>query len=364
MKITFPHFGNTYIPTKILFDALGIEYIIPPINNKETLEIGTLHSPEEICLPFKMLIGNYIQSINKGADTVVLVGSSGPCRFGEYSEMQMHILKDLGYNLDFIVLDTPKELGKELFSRIMKISKCSPRTTKEKYKALYTAYKAVKLIDEIEAKALYLNGYEVNKGDCKRILNECKKNVVKTNDPKEAINILNKYKDKINNVAIDKNKKPVKVAIIGEIYTVIEPSANVYIQDKLMDYGVSVKRELTMSWWLKDLFLKPFKLNSLNIRKASKEYLPYYIGGHAKECIGEAILAKNNNFDGAIQVFPMGCMPEIVSKTILQSVSKDKDFPVMTLIIEEMTGEVGYITRIEAFLDLLERRREYVLLGS
>ena len=28
----------------------------------------------------------------------------------------------------------------------------------------------------------------------------------------------------------------------------------------------------------------------------------------------------------------------------------------MTLVVDELTGEAGYVTRIEAFIDLLERR--------
>jgi len=51
-------------------------------------------------------------------------------------------------------------------------------------------------------------------------------------------------------------------------------------------------------------------------------------------------------------------MHEIVSKSILPTISKDLDFPVMSLVVDDMTGEAGYITRIEAFIDLLERRRE------
>jgi predicted nucleotide-binding protein (sugar kinase/HSP70/actin superfamily) len=128
-----------------------------------------------------------------------------------------------------------------------------------------------------------------------------------------------------------------------------------------MDYGISTKRMLTPSWWLKNLVLSPMNMNQLDIKKKSKEYLPMMIGGHARECIGEAVLAYEEGFDGAIQIFPMGCMPEIVSKAILPKISKDKDFPIMTLVVDEMTGEAGYVTRIEAFVDLLERRKDNVL---
>lgn len=365
MKITFPHLGNTYFAAKALFDGLGVDYIIPPLSNRDALEIGSLHSPEEICLPFKIMIGNYIQSIEQGADTILIVGSCGPCRFGEYCELQMNLLKKLGHNLEFIVLDSPKDIGiRELFNRIGKITTNSSKTRVEKLKILNYANSIIHLIDRIEEKARFLSGYEINKGECKNLLNQCKAEALNCNTPEEMLTHFKKCEKQISNVSIDKRKSPIKIAIIGEIYTIIEPFSNLYIEDKLMDYGVSTKRHLSPSWWVKNTALVPLKLNSLDIRRASREYLPLYIGGHARECIGETILAKEKGFDGAIQIFPMGCMPEIVSKAILPSISRDKDFPILTLVVDEMTGEAGYITRIEAFLDLLERRKENVLYGS
>ncbi|MFL0196373.1 2-hydroxyglutaryl-CoA dehydratase [Clostridium sp. WILCCON 0269] len=365
MKITFPHLGNTYLAAKAVFDGLGIDYIIPPLSNKKALEIGALYSPEEICLPFKIMIGNYIHSIEKGADTILIVGSCGPCRFGEYCELQINLLKKLGYNLNFIVIDYPKDIGiKELMRRIISITSNSKKSTAEKLKIASLGIKIINLIDNIESKAKLLSGYELKKGECKNILKQCKEKAFKSTSPKEMLYILKEHMEKLNKLPICKNKTPLKISIIGEIYTIIEPFSNLFIEDKLMDYGVSTVRCITPSWWIKNTALSALNLNSLNIRRASKEYLPFYIGGHARECIGEAVLANEKGFDGAIQIFPMGCMPEIVSKSILPTISKDKNFPILTLIVDEMTGEAGYITRIEAFLDLLERRKNNVLYGS
>lgn len=364
MKITFPHLGNVYIAAKALFDDLGIDYVIPPMSNKEALEIGSYYSPEEICLPFKIMIGNYIQSIEMGADTVIITGSCGPCRFGEYCEMQINLLKKLGYDLNFIVIDSPGDIGlRELLNRIGKIGGASTKSTSEKFKALYNACKIINLIDKIESRAHYLAGYEMKKGECKKILNSCKRETLNCKGGDNILSILKQYNSKLDNIKMDENKNPLKIAIIGEIYTIIEPFSNLYIEDKLMDYGVCSKRRLSPSWWVKDTMLKPFKMNSLNIKKAGRNYLNLGIGGHARECIGEAVLSKMENFDGAIQIFPMGCMPEIVSKAILPSISKYEDFPIMSLVVDEMTGEAGYVTRIEAFLDLLERRKDNVLFG-
>lgn len=365
MIITAPHLGNVYIAAKALFDGLDIDYIIPPMNNKEALEIGSVHSPEEICLPYKIMVGNFFQAMEKGADTVILTGSCGPCRFGKYAEMQMNLFKKLGKNLNFIVIDAPGDIGiRELFNRVNEISKNSRKGKLDKMEALLRAVKVMNLIDEIEEKAHYLAGYEKNKGECKKLLHSCKRDVLNTDNPKQMIKILEDYKRRIDNIKLDSEKNPLKVAIIGEIYTIIEPFANLYIEDKLMDYGVSSKRKLSPSWWLKDTLLKPTRLNSINIKRNAKKYLSLGIGGHGRECIGEAVLAQKEGFDGAIQIFPLGCMPEIVSKAILSTISKENDFPIMTLVVDEMTGEAGFVTRVEAFIDLLERRRKNVLSWS
>ncbi|NLN13967.1 MAG: CoA protein activase, partial [Tissierellia bacterium] len=72
---------------------------------------------------------------------------------------------------------------------------------------------------------------------------------------------------------------------------------------------------------------------------------------------------KNRGYDGAIQILPLNCMPEIVAKSILKNVSRDLDFPIMTLVVDEMTGEAGYVTRLEAFVDLVSKRREKRSIG-
>ena len=365
MKITIPHMGNVYIAVKILFDGLGIDYVIPPLNNKEALSLGSKYSPDEMCLPFKLMIGNYIAGIKNGADTILLVGSCGPCRFGEYSELQVKILEHLKINADFIVLDAVKSIGLgELFRRIKIIGSESSKKFTEKLNAVIRAYNAMCILDDIESRAHYMAGYEKNKGECKKLLNSCKEEVFACDDPDKALKLLKNYKKRLDSVPADNSKNPLKVAIIGEIYTVIEPFTNLFIEDVLMDMAVSTKRNLTPSWWLKDMLLKIIKLNSRELLKASNEYLPLYIGGHARECVGEAVLASKERFDGAIQIFPVGCMPEIVSKAILPTISRDKKLPILSLIVDEMTGEAGYMTRIEAFIDLLERRREYVFAGN
>jgi predicted nucleotide-binding protein (sugar kinase/HSP70/actin superfamily) len=73
--------------------------------------------------------------------------------------------------------------------------------------------------------------------------------------------------------------------------------------------------------------------------------------------VGKTVLFARNGIDGVIHIFPFTCMPELVAQTILIKVQKDLDIPILTLIIDEHTAVGGMETRIEAFIDLLERRR-------
>ena len=129
--------------------------------------------------------------------------------------------------------------------------------------------------------------------------------------------------------------------------------------------GVLVEKSLTPTIWVEHHIAKfPFGSKTENNKyKLAKPYVETLVGGHGRETIGSFIDYANKGFDGAIQLLPLNCMPEIVAKSILTTVSKDLNFPVMTLILDEMTGEAGYMTRLEAFVDLLERRREESLIG-
>jgi predicted nucleotide-binding protein (sugar kinase/HSP70/actin superfamily) len=46
-----------------------------------------------------------------------------------------------------------------------------------------------------------------------------------------------------------------------------------------------------------------------------------------------------------------------VAKTILTSVSRDYNIPVLTFFLDEQTGKAGMTTRLEAFVDLMKRKK-------
>lgn len=358
MKMTFPHLGNTFIGVKALIEDLGNEVILPPKCSKKTLELGTKYSPETICLPLKLNIGNYIESIEKGADTILIIGSCGPCRFGFYSLIEQEILRDLGYDTEILVIDPPDGRPMEFIKRIMRAA-----NTKNLYKILRSLVKSGKVLEAVDelayitnkVRARAINSYEVD-----LIEDDYYKKIREVHGVIEIKKVINDTKMKLKKVKQDKEKNVLKIGIVGEIYTIIEPFANLFIERKLGHLGVEVDKALTTSNWMKHHLLPgPFGSKEEKEKlKAAKPYLSTLVGGHGRETIGSSVIYAKNNYDGIIQILPLTCMPEIVAESILPTIQKDYNIPIMTLIVDEMTGEAGYQTRLEAFVDLLKKRRE------
>lgn len=363
MKITFPHFGNVYIVAKVFLEELGHTVVPPPVCSKRTLELGVKHSPDMMCLPFKIFIGNYLESVERGADTILITGSCGPCRFGMYSLLQKDILKDLNIDAEIMVIEPIGEGRREFFNNMKRLT--NSNNPSDIFKKGKLALKLIKTADELTDLSNYTRAYAKDKNQVNKIMNTYYINATKVKGTEGILNLIKDTEDKLKKVELKENYNPIKIGIIGEIYTIIEPFVNLDVEKKLGELGVLVDKSLTPTKWLEHhVFSYPFGSKSENEKfKLAKPYLEDQVGGHGRETVGSAIYYKNMGYDGVIQILPLNCMPEIVAKSILKSVSKDIDFPILTLIVDEMTGEAGFITRLEAFIDLIAKRKEKQLIG-
>ncbi len=360
MVLTIPRLGNTHIAMRALCDALGIGFVVPE-NNRTIMTRGAAVAPEDMCLPFKIMMGNFMDGIERGADTVLITGSCGPCRFGEYGELFGRLLKKAGYPADVIVIDSPSEISlKALLSRFGQIGKASGASKAAKLAALRQTYQILKKADAMDAAVYRTAGFETCPGACGRELDACRCDMLAGHGTHTALHALKEHRRNLRSIALDPAKTPLRVAIAGEVYSMFEPYANLHIEQRLMRMGVSTQRLLTPSWWLRDLAMKPLHLNSPAVKRESAPFLPVSVGGHARETIAHAVSARKAGMDGVIQIFPMGCMPEIVAKAALHATG----LPLLTLVVDEMTGDAGYDTRIEAFLDMLEARRRQAALWA
>lgn len=359
MKITFPHMGNIAISLGGLLTTLGLEVIPPPPITKRTMELGTKHSPESICLPFKVNIGNYIEAIELGADTIIMAGGVGPCRFGYYAYVQHDILKDLGYEVSLWVLE-PSGFGKEFRKNILETPVLRSTSKWELLRQIHLAARKAYVLDDIETKVLQLRSRERNQGDCDRVLAQCKEDIFRVRNLADLKVFRHEAICQLHQVPLQINRETVRVGLVGEIYMLLEPNANLNIEKKLGSLGAEVHRTMFMGEWLKHHVLHDWAAGRRHKRivKAAAPYLEYRVGGHGLESVGtSALYAQQGRMDGLIHVLPLTCMPEIVAQSILPAVSKDWGLPIMSLVLDEHSGEAGIQTRLEAFVDMLKLKK-------
>ena len=359
MKITLPNLGCIIpIAGKALFSNLGHEVILPPPNTKRTLDLGVRYSPEYCCLPLKIVLGNFIEALEKGADTIITAGGWGPCRFGYYSEIQRMILKNLGYKFEMISLEIPHGNLIRMLNYINRLR--NKRSLPSFIGAFKLAWAKVVAIEELEKKALKARPRENIRGETSKILKKGLSLIDNTNSIEEIEKIKQKtLRDYNKTIKGNKNKDLIKIKLVGEFYVALEPFVNHHIEEKLGYLGVEVERGVSAQPWITS-FLNFFKIDNKQediIEKAAKPYLAQSVGGEGQPTVGHIVLASEKGMDGAIQVVPFTCMPEIVAEVVSKKVSDDLDFPVLTLIYDEQTGEEGLVTRLEAFIDLLKSKK-------
>src|SRR3972149_4623334 len=149
--VSFPHMGMLYVPMQVLFRHLDIAYVVPPFCNSRGMAWGGKHSPEFVCIPYKQVLGNYLEAIELGANVLILLGGPGNCRFGYYSILQPKVLEELGYDVELL---TPV-ISSRTISGVADILKhLSPRNPSpwECLQAIFLALPVLHDIDEIERK--------------------------------------------------------------------------------------------------------------------------------------------------------------------------------------------------------------------
>lgn len=364
MILTFPHLGNAYIIAKVLLDDFDAQYIIPPFNTNKTLEIGSKYCSEAHCLPFKLFVGNMLQAKELGAEAMLITGGCGPCKLGYFGEMLKKTASDIGIEMEIITLEVPDQGLGELGLRIKKVSGTSNFINIAR--VANSAKNVAIQIDNLEKLARVKRARQLELGSVDKIYRAFRNDIVQIKGSKDVLKFIKKTENELNRVPLLENAKPLKVGFVGEIFTTVEPYANFELEKLLGNMGVEIDRKVTISQWIiNDMLRKGLHLpkNSSHV-KASKAYLGKIVGGHTHHTIGNSVIHAKDGYDGVIHLYPLGCMPEIVSQAILPAVEEDYMIPIMTIIRDEMTGEAGFTTRVEAFVDLLKKRREEHLDGQ
>jgi len=343
--ITFANFGNYTVIFKTLFEELSLEVLPAEKTNPKAISEGAEIAPEMYCLPFKVSLGNYLSAIKRGANTIFMVtASEGSCRLRYYAVIQEKVLKEAGYNVNFVVFD---QKISDVYSKIKKISNTS---FFQILKAFYHFWRGLNLIEALERKAQYLRPREIEKGTTDQLLMESIFEIGDLKDGGGFSKLKREILERFSQVKIEEKEGLPKVGLIGEIYTVCDPNVNYGIERKLGEAGIEVHRQMSLSYhFTKKIFFKDFL-----IQRRINPYLGSTVGGHGHDAIYEMLDYVKKDFDGIIQLLPMACMPEVTVRPILEKIHQERQIPFLSLSLDEQVAEAGIDTRLEAFVDVVK----------
>jgi len=349
IKVGFPHVGNYYVPATYLFShILSANVVKAPKITQKTIDIGVKYSPEFICTPFKYTLGTMIELLENGCNVLIQLG--GGCRYGYYYELQKQILRDLGYEFNYInLISGGKTDIRKIYRELKKIDK-KLSVVKSIYYLLITV-KMVKYMDIVDDYIRCNVGFEVNKGKMEKLNLEMLDKFSKVKNIFELKKIYKKYFKLIKNVCLNKPSNVKNIGIVGELYTVMEPFSNYNLEKELASFNMSIKRYTNAHY----LLFEKGKFMKRNLKKYSK-YVKYKMGADASDNIIRTVDMCKEEFDGIIHIKSSFCTPEIGSMGIINKVCKDYDVPVLFFSFDSNTSKVGLKTRLEAFNDMIEMR--------
>ena len=358
IKVAFPHMGTISIAWAAGLKKIGVEPYVPPYTSKKTLSYGTKNSPEAICLPYKLILGNLIEAIEGGADYVAMITSPGICRLGEYGNNIQNTLKDLGYKANYIELSLYDGI-KGLYNFLKEISgKNDPILI---MRAINITIRKIFAIDDLDRALAYYRAREVKFGEAEKHYKKALKMIDKVDSTLDLKHVYHEALKEIEKTEIDPNREVLHVDLTGEIFLVNDEFSNQNIERELGRMGVETRRSLTVGSFLKDAIIpKAFRPPETHLQRAERMAKPYLmrdIGGDALECVSDVVFADVHGKDGIIHISPFTCMPEIMSQNIFPTMRSEHEIPILTLIMDEQTGKAGYITRLEAFVDLMRRKK-------
>lgn len=274
------------------FEELGAELIVSSDTNKDILNKGVKYCVDEACLPVKIFHG-HVAEIKDKCDLILIP------RIMQLREREFICPKFCG--LPEMVINSIPDMPKATMAPIYAMSK----------QRLFRWAKVV--------------GKEVNNSSSR------------VNKAFEAAyTCQSRYKKGINDEG-----SLLKVALAGHPYNIYDDYINMNIVKKLKKLGVGVVTEEIIDEDIKN-------------REVSKLYKRPFWSFARNNYSFTSHVADKKLVNGIIYISSFACGIDSVVIELIKN--KVEDFPFLVLKVDEHTGEAGLDTRIEAFVDMLERR--------
>ena len=295
MKLGIPKgllYCNYHLFINSFLQSLEVDFITSQDTDKEILDLGVKYAVDDACLPIKVFHG-HVASLRGKCDAILIPRFMSVSK-GEYICPKFCGLPEM---IKYSIPDLPTILTESINS------------LDEKH--LYSFARGI-------GKKLGGNKHKIEEAFVVAMAAQREANL-------ENLNGNNKY----------------KIALLGHPYNVYDSYLNMNIINKLTKDDISVITEESVdrniiNEEIKDLFKRPF----WNFARNSYGFASY--------------VGKNEIVDGIIYISSFACGIDSIVMELIKD--KVKNIPILVLKIDEQTGEAGVDTRIEAFLDMLERR--------
>ncbi len=362
MKITFPHLGSMYIFCKAIAETASIPYVLPRATSNRTREIGEYSTNESVCLPLKIILGNFVEALEDGADTIMMVGSGPPCRLGLYDRIIKIVLRDMGY--DFRWLTIPGIFNWQAFLQNHQETKTLRKElTAANFArfpwALVMGWKKMVWCEHLEKTAAVMRAVARRPREVDGVL---EKGFNALDQATGVMSLSRAGKEAMDALSsIEKGKEsPLKVLMVGELYTVLEPSINMDVERRLGHLGVEVHRTAYFSTHIRRGSRMDHKLlkEREKLLNAAKPYLNYDVGAECNFSVAETILAADQGYNGVVHVYPFSCMPESNAATVLSALGQDIGIPILPMAIDRQDMGLRIDTLLEAYVDVMKWRRD------
>lgn len=295
MKVGIPKgllYYRYYPFFETFFRELGAEIIISPDTNKEILNLGIKSSVDEACLPIKIFHG-HVTYLKDKCD-IMLIPRIMQLKKSEFICPKFCGLPEM---ITSDIINMPKIISFPIYSynkrSFMSFIKNSGFIfTKNIYK-IKSAYSKALLAQTSSSFGIADKDYDIN------------------------------------------------IALVGHPYNLYDSYSNLNLIKKLHKLGIGIITEESIDE------------NLINNEASHLFKKPFWT--FARESYGFSVFsAKNNLVNGIIYISSFSCGIDSVLIELIKS--NLKSFPILTLKIDEQTGEAGFDTRLEAFSDMLQRR--------
>ncbi|MFN2219517.1 MAG: acyl-CoA dehydratase activase-related protein [Anaerolineae bacterium] len=297
---------------RAFFETLGIETVISPPTTSEMLTQGAARVVPETCLPVKIYCGHVLSLV--GRVDCVFIPSIHSLRPGTHNCAKLIGLPDLIANVipgvPLLTIDVETErLWPSLPQLALLLGK-------------YWRINPLSLKKAVERAQAAQHAYQ--------------NQLLQGADPPQAIGAPDQ--------GFAPTSAPLTVAVVGHPYNLYDDYATHRLLARLRALGVCVHT--------------PEGIHP-SVRWAGVEELgqvPYWT--FEDEIVGAGGSLLHQAVDGLISVSAFGCAPDSVMLSVLAQAAHRANRPYMALVLDEHSGEAGLITRLEAFVDMLYRRKE------